>query len=309
MDYFDCHADTLTKISLAEDLWENTCDLDLKRVRGFASRYTQIMAIWQDCQKNPRKQLEDSFMQLYQRAAALLQGQHTRLAWCKNAADMQAAHQEGKAAVFLSVEDVSAMGSLAGRIKEMGIRFAMLTWNYENAYACGAVASQSRGLTKKGRELVRQLTGEQIILDISHLSDQGVEDILNLTDRPVMASHSNIRAVCGHPRNLTNAHVRELVRRNGLIGLNFYGHFVGHRPKMADLLRHVDAVLALGGEDNLAIGSDFDGCDGIFPQGITGVESILGFRQILEQAGFGESLIQKLFFENAYQFVLQNLGT
>lgn len=303
MDYFDCHVDTLTKIAPPEDLWENSGDLDLKRMRRFADRYTQIFAVWKDQAQIKGTSSENVFMQLYETAVLLLQKQSEWILWCKSAADMQAAHAAGKAAAFLSIEDISIMGNLAERIRELGIRFAILTWNYENAYACGALADQSKGLTEKGRDLVRNLLEQQIVLDISHLSDQGAEDIFEETDRPVMASHSNVRDVWNHPRNLKKEHIKELIRRRGLLGLNFYRSFVGENARMEDLLRHMDAVLNLGGEDILAIGSDFDGCDSCFPQGITGAESVPYFKKLIEREGFGSRIAEKLFFGNAERFI------
>lgn len=173
MDYFDCHADTLTKIPLSETLGKNSCSLDLERVLGFSGRYAQIFALWKDKGQVLEGQEEEAFMQMYQRAVSLLQGQADVMVWCQTAADMEQAHQAGKAAAFLSVEDISLMGSLAAQIRELGIRFALLSWNYENSYACGAVACQDQGLTQAGRTLVGQLVQNQVVLDISHLSDQG----------------------------------------------------------------------------------------------------------------------------------------
>ncbi len=315
MNYFDCHADTLTRIPLSETLWENTCDLDLKRIRRFAHNYTQIFAVWADQADIAGEYPEEAFEQLYRRAVLLLQAQAEHITWCRNAADMQEAHKAGKAAAFLSIEDVSLMGSSVERIREMGFRFAMLTWNYENRYACGAVAGQSKGLTADGRSLAQYLLDQRVVLDISHLSDQGIEDIFQMTERPVMASHSNVREICSHPRNLQKAHIQELARRRGLLGLNFYAPFIREqigeqnreRPRMTDLIRHIDAVLEAGGAEILAIGSDFDGCGEQFPEGMTDVQAVLRFRQMLEQEGFGADIIENIFFGNAQRFLTQNV--
>lgn len=309
MNYYDCHADTLTEIPPAENLMHNSCCLDLARVRNFADHYTQIFAVWKDKAElqGTQPDTEEVFWQLYQRALQLLLEQSVYVKWCRNAADMQTAHAEGKAAVFLSVEDISVMGGLVDQIRRMGFRFAMLTWNYENPYGCGAVTDQAKGLTEEGRGMVQRLLSQQIVLDLSHLSDQGVEDVFHLTDRPVMASHSNVRKICGHPRNLKKGHIKELIRRNGLLGLNFYRDFVGKQPRVRDLLLHIDEVLELGGEDILAIGSDFDGCGGRMVQGIDGVESIPYFRLVLEQAGIGSSLAEKIFWRNAERFFMENV--
>ncbi len=306
MHYFDAHADTLTEIPQSENLMHNSGCLDLARVQAFAGRYTQIFAVFQD-RSTMANHPEDEFIRLYQRACQLLAQQEAYIDLCQNASDMRKAHAAGKAAAFLSVEDISIMGNLAERAAEFGFRFALLAWNYENEYACGAVASQAKGLTKRGHALAKRLTAQGIIIDISHLSDRGAEDVFQLTDRPVIASHSNVREICRHPRNLNNGQIKELIRRNGLMGINFYDEFTGGKKEIPDLLRHIDAVLELGGEEILALGSDFDGCGDAFPKGIQGVQSIPEFRKILEKEQFGRDTAEKICWRNAERFLKENL--
>ena len=128
-----------------------------------------------------------------------------------------------------------------------------------------------------------------------------------LTDRPVMASHSDIREVWDAPRNLQKVHLKELISRKGIIGMNFFASFVGEKPQISDLLKHMDAVLEMGGEDCLAIGSDFDGCDGLFPTHIEGVQSMPFLREELLKHGFTEELTEKIFYKNAHRFVMENV--
>ena len=308
IDYFDCHADTLTAIEKqGETLMENTCDVDLKRIRKFAGRSTQTFALWKDAAAVDPEHPEEEFQKTYNRALELLGEAEDYVSLCTSGAEMEAAHKAGKTAAFLSVEDISVMGKCVEDIRKLGIRFAMLTWTYENRYACGSKVSQENGLTSEGKELVKTLIDQKIILDFSHLSDKGAEDILLMTDTPVIASHSNVRKICQHSRNLTDELIREIIRRKGLIGMNYFLPFVGEQPSISDVLRHMDAVLALGGEDVLALGGDFDGCSGCFPEGICGVESIPALRRHMEEAGFGDALINKIFWENGYRFVMENV--
>lgn len=307
MHYADLHADTLTEIPAGESLWENSCNVDLKRTSDFAGRYIQVFALWKNRAETQDSRREQTFMELYRRAAALLKEQEERLMWCRNTGDMLRAHSEGKAAAFLSVEDISLMGTVAERIGELGIRFAMLTWNHVNEYGCGAAAGQEKGLTRRGEELAEELLRQGVVLDISHLSDAGTEQLFNLTEEPLIASHSNVRTVCEKPRNLKREYIRELIRRRGLVGMNFYAPFIGKRADMADLIRHMDAVLNLGGEDVLALGGDFDGCGNDFVQGVAGVQSMPGLRKQMLSAGFGERLADKIFFDNANRFIMEHL--
>ena len=308
MDYIDLHADTLTEIT-SGDLTKNTADIDLSRIREQFRHYTQVFAIWKDQAKVDKSRREEVFMQTYQRAGALLADAGEEIALCKSFAEMEAAWKSGKAAAFLSIEDLSFMGNYAAKAAELGFCFAMLTWNYVNEYGCGAAKSNKTHLTPLGKQMVSELTAQGIILDLSHLSDGGVEDVLELTDRAVIASHSDVRKICGQPRNLTDTHIRELIRRKGLIGMNLYRDFVGadRQVDLRMLFSHMDAVLELGGEDVLAFGCDFDGCEGHFPEQITGVESMSFLQREMEAAGFDQKLQQKIFSGNAYAFLKRNL--
>lgn len=308
MNYFDCHADTLTEMWEPEDtLDQNRGDLDLERVGAFVENYTQIFAVWKDAAGISREDPEKDFFRLYDRARAYLMEENRKIIWCGSGADMEKAHGQRRGAAFLSIEDVSIMGKYVEDIRNMGFRFALLTWNYENPYGCGAAADQGKGLTERGKDLVRELLRQAIVLDISHLSDRGVEDLLELTDAPVIASHSNVRKIQNVPRNLPDDYIREIIRRKGLIGMNFYADFVGTKPEIEDIFHHMDAVLKLGGEDVLALGGDFDGSSGRFPAGIEGVQSIPFLREKMLQHGFSEELTEKIFYGNAHRFVMENI--
>ena len=303
-DYFDCHVDTLTELAAdKEDLNQNSCNLDLQRVLERTKRYVQIFAVYRD-RAEMEEPPEEEFKRLYRRVMRLLEKEKAHLALCHNGQEMKQALQAGKAAAFLSIEDISIMGSCVTQMKELGFTMAMLTWNYENEYGAGAAYSQTKGLTEAGKRLAEELLRQGILLDISHLSDAGVEDILRMTERPVIASHSNVRTVCDNPRNLKKSQIREIIRRKGLIGVTYYSPFIDGTPNttIQKLLRHMDAVMEQGGEEVLALGSDFDGCGQRLPVDMKGVENIENLKREMEKAGFGSRLIQKIFFENAYDF-------
>lgn len=304
MNYFDCHADTLTAIAgEGETLLRNTCDVDLTRTGAFADRYTQVFAIFADVDSIPPADREARFLAAYDKAKSLIEAQAERISLVRTAEEMRAAHDAGKAAAFLSIEDASYMGSFAPQAFELGFRFAMLVWNNDNEYACGSVSNQRKGLTEAGRKLVRTYLDHGVVMDISHLSDAGADELFSMTDDPIIASHSNARDVCDVPRNLARWQIEELVRRKGLIGLNLFGAFVAdHDPAIDDVLRHADRILELGGEDVLACGADFDGCNGYFPARVEGVQTMPVLRQEFADR-FGDRLAEKIFFSNAAAFV------
>lgn len=131
-----------------------------------------------------------------------------------------------------------------------------------------------------------------------------------MTDAPVIASHSNAREICPNPRNLTLSQIREIIRRRGIIGMNFYGPFIEEKEpaQITALLRHMDYILNQGGEDALVLGSDFDGCQNRFASGMSGVESIPFLMEEMERAGFGDKIIRKIFWENGYKFFQKREG-
>ena len=303
MNYFDCHADTLTAIPAGETLAHNGCDVDLARVDSFASRYTQVFAIFAVVDMIPPAERGARFLAAHERAKSLLAGASDRISLVRSATEMHAAHEAGRAAAFLSIEDASYMADLAPQAFELGIRFAMLVWNNDNEFACGAASDQRKGLTDAGRQLARVYLDQGIVMDVSHLSDAGADELFGLTDAPIIASHSNARSICNVPRNLADWQIEEIVRRHGLIGLNLFGPFVAaEHPTIDDLLRHADHILSLGGEDVLALGCDLDGCQGVFPEGFHGVHSMPLVRSAFARH-LGEAIAEKIFSTNAETLV------
>ena len=143
-----------------------------------------------------------------------------------------------------------------------------------------------------------------MVLDVSHLNDRCFAEVERRASRPFVASHSNSRAVCGHPRNLTDAQFARIRDRGGIVGLNYCDIFLsddapGRAPSFDDIARHIDHWLELDGEDVIALGSDFDGCD--TPPCIATAAQMPGFQQQLEQR-FGSEVTRKLCYANALAF-------
>lgn len=177
---------------------------------------------------------------------------------------------------------------------EQGVRMLSLTWNHGNALADGVLAPQKGGLTALGRQAVQKMEAMGMLLDVSHLSDAGFYDVANLMQKPFLASHSNARAICDHPRNLTDTQLHILREIGGYVGLNFYPPFVAKKESVdtEDLLRQLCYLLDQAGEDAVGFGTDFDGIDQT-PLGIQGVEDMAAFLERLERE-LGHTLLQKV---------------
>lgn len=141
----------------------------------------------------------------------------------------------------------------------LGLRVLGLTWNFRNALADGAAEARSGGgLTRFGVDAVREAQRLGMLVDVSHLADAGVRDVLAIAERPVIASHSNARAVCDHVRNLPDWAIEGIARTGGVIGVALFGDFVDpERPTLDRVVDHVDYLRRLVGSEHVAIGPDY----------------------------------------------------
>ena len=141
-----------------------------------------------------------------------------------------------------------------------------------------------------------------MIIDVSHLSDAGFDDVLKNVSCSFAASHSNLRSVCNHRRNLCDEHFKEIVRRKGIVGINFYKAFLNDNPEdasLSDIVKHIERMLVLGGENTICMGSDYDGCDVV--EGIRKINDIPILYDLIRKE-FGRETADKIFWKNAYNF-------
>ena len=190
-------------------------------------------------------------------------------------------------------------------LKDKGVLMASLVWNNENCFAYPNLIfengmpdfskSESRGLKDKGREAVELLDSLKIILDVSHLSDGGTDEILKNRKKPIVASHSNAREVCPISRNLTDFQIRKIADCGGVIGVNFCKDFLGEGEPFELVLRHLKHIIKIGGEEVVALGSDFDGIPTV--AGLEGCEKMPALLEYLYPY-LGARVLEKLCFEN-----------
>lgn len=207
-----------------------------------------------------------------------------------------------KCKAILSVEGGSVIGEDLTRIKylaDCGVKLLTLTWNGENNIA-GGIASNV-GLKPFGIEAICEMEKQNIIVDVSHLNDKSFDGVVATAKKPFVATHSNARAVQNHKRNLTDDQFKEIVKRKGIVGINFYKLFIdaAEEPTIDRLIAHIEHFLALGGENTIALGSDFDGAD--MPAFLPNIQSIGVLYTAMQQKGL-QKYADKLFFENAYRF-------
>jgi len=295
--YFDAHCDTLYRLTepgAKGDLYRNNFHVDLLRGDAYSPR-AQVFAMYAD-----RGDRAERYSQMTALFFSQMQQYADTVSFCRNGEDARSAFVAGKCAAFLSVEGAELLDCSLERLNEaadMGVRAVNLTWNYENLLSGSNAEGAEKGLTEQGRAFVRACGRLNIAVDVSHISDKGFWDVLEFAEGPVIASHSNLRSICPHPRNLTDEMFAALCQYGGTAGLNLYSRFLGDAPDLETVYRHIERFLALGGDDHIGIGSDFDGMDSM-PSGIYGVQDIRLLWEYLGNRGYSYTVLKKLFFSN-----------
>lgn len=283
--------------------------MDLQRAAVY-DHYAQVFALF--CGAKPVASPEDAharFTHLLQTAQHAFAACGEDLLFCKTAADWKLAQQSGKTAAFLSIEGAELLQSETDirTALEAGVRIVTLAWNHDSVYGCGASTDQTAGLKPAGKQLAQYLSSHGVYLDVSHLSEQGFWELADCVSTPFLATHSNSRCVCNHPRNLTDEQFCEIVRRGGLVGINGYVPFLTkHRTASCDdLVRHIEHFYELGGEKQLCIGADWDGCDRL-PKDISDMAGMEHLAEALARHNYSEQQIADIFYNNAAAFVSEH---
>lgn len=175
--------------------------------------------------------------------------------------DIHLARERSKVGLMLGLEGAEALESDLGLLRcyyRLGMRVMTLTWHQRNLVADGVAEPSNAGLSNFGHAVVEEMRRNGVILDVSHLSPRGVEEVTHLYRGPVIASHSNARAVHDHQRNLYDDQIRAIAATGGVIGVVFLGRFVaGINPSLQDVLDHVDHIVKVAGVKHVAIGPDY----------------------------------------------------
>ncbi len=310
---FDGHCDTLGEAvagsSRRRDLLTRSekGHLDLPRMRAGGIN-AQIFACFPGadrlnaCPTSAALQRLEVFYDLLRRAP-------DQLTLIETAEDLVALTPDGPIGGILSLEGVEALAgdlSLLHTFHRLGVRNIGLTWNPRNAAADGVDAGADFGLTPFGRDLVAACNELGIMVDVSHLNAAGVEDVLAISRKPIIASHSNAKALWDHRRNLSDDQIRGIAEKGGVIGATFVSHFLNpnfREASLDDLLDHIDHLVQVAGVDHVGIGSDFDGC--LPPPELDSGEKYPAVTQGLLRRGYAPADIRKILGENFRRVFLE----
>lgn len=304
--WIDMHCDTLSELFLAEHgetVGKNHLCVDVERMRQ-----TNMLAEFFACfVEIPDGEWDAGYKQVRQMIARMEADllQIKKFGLLKSIRDLERAKQEKSSLALLTVEEGGILNGSLERLKELyqnGIRLITLTWNYENCIGYPNSRQpeiMQRGLKPFGKQVVEEMNEKGMIVDVSHLSDGGFWDCIQQSSKPVVASHSNARALCPHPRNLSDEMLHALGEKGGVAGMNFYPQFLkaGGSAEIADIVRHGMYILRNAGEDAVALGTDFDG----FEAGQDWIRGIGEMEQIWEafhQAGMTQRQLDKLQYQN-----------
>ena len=303
---FDLHCDTALALlgrtaNEAGCLKQNTFHIDLERASKLGG-YCQCFA----CYTTPgmQERYEVSPIVVFERELATIQREVDKnkgqIGFAYSADEVEENQAAGKMSAVLTIEGPAGFDfdpELLENLHQIGFRISTLGWNEANVLAGSHVTGG--GLTDQGREYVKEAQRLGILVDVSHISDEGFWNIMDVTEAPVVATHSNSRAVCAHSRNLTDDMFRAICETGGVAGINQYTEFLGNAPTLDSVCDHVFHFLELDPSGtHIALGGDLDGCSD-FAEGFTGVESYPALANRLLQRGAGEELVRNIFWNNA----------
>lgn len=291
MRLFDLHCDTLTYLCYRSlPLLDGEAQLNLSKGR-FLDAWTQMLAVFVPDGLRGAEAVAYYEKNVAYRKAQLSLNRDFRL------------HNGATPQLLLSVESGAALGGRienVRRLAEDGVRMMTLTWNGENELGFGR--NTDRGLKPFGFDVLREMETCGIVADVSHLSDKGFDDVASASEKPFVATHSNSRAVCNHPRNLTDEQFGTIRDRGGLVGINFFDEFVlsDGGDYMTALLKHIEHFLSLGGERCVCIGSDYDGAQ--INECLDSLDKLPRLWEALQKIGYSDALIDRIFYQNAADF-------
>ena len=236
------------------------------------------------------------------------------LALAAKAGDVGRARAEGKIAAFLSIEGGEALDGSIELLRvfyRLGVRLMTLTWSRRNELGDGAYEEGTcGGLTQFGVEVVREMDKLGMVVDVSHLSQATFWSVMQVSTKPLIASHSSARALCEHGRNLSDEQARAIADKGGAIGVTFVGPFLGEgRQSVQGVVDHIDHFAGIVGTDHIGLGSDFDGVpDSALPEGLPDVSHMPVLIDELVRRGYSDAAVRGIMGENLLRVVESVIG-
>ena len=303
---FDFHCDTAfallgDNMNSAGDLRKNTCHIDLDRASKLAG-YAQCFACFTTSIPEPMRGVDPVLV--FERELATIQREIDKNSDCISIAyspkEIEENRAKGMMSAILTLEGTAGIGynpELLEDLSMIGFRVVSLGWNEKNPLTGSNVTGG--GLTDQGRAFVKEAQRLGMLVDVSHISDEGFWDIMKITEAPIIATHSNSRALCGHSRNLTDDMFKAIAETGGVAGYNMCDGFTGENPTIDTVCDHMLRFLELDPTGrSVALGGDLDGVDAM-PKGFEGVQDWPKLAARLLERGVDEKTVRNIFWNNA----------
>ncbi|MGI6574380.1 MAG: dipeptidase [bacterium] len=305
---WDNHCDTLIDVTLGKRKLGAKCTgghIDLPRLQEGGVN-VQVFAIYIASPPFLRQALE-FISAFYQELAA-----NENLALITSVKQIPQLSTQKKIGALLSIEGGEVLEGGPGILPclyQLGVRAMGLTWNWRNQLADGvAEAGTGGGLTTLGIETIKEMNRLGMVIDVSHLSPAGFWDVLAHSEMPFIASHSNARKICDHPRNLDDGQIKALAAQGGIMGINFAPDFLGANADLNTVIDHIDYIANLtGSTDCIALGSDYDGIPAT-PVGLEDVSCLPNLTAGLVARGYQEADITKILGGNSLRVFQEVIG-
>ena len=303
----DCHCDTLTELyKKGTALYENEQHLDIKRMiaNGGGLQFCAIYVPTPEIRYNGGLRYTLCLLDKYKQEIAKMKKSGVDVFQVLKKADVDEVLKH-QASTLLAIEEGGAIdGSLEAlrMLYELGVRAITLTWSNRNDIADGINEEVTGGgLTVFGRNVVAEMNRLGMLVDVSHISTKSFWDVMQVTTKPIVATHSNAKTLCSHPRNLNDEQIKAIAANDGMVGITFAGQFLEEDYNNAcieSVYRHIDYMLNLiGNDDHVGFGSDFDGISHP-PYNITGVQDYVPLVEYLSRKNYSEETIKKITHQN-----------
>lgn len=320
MKFIDLHCDTLMKAFMQKkpNVFEMPDSmLDVKRMKqgGGLAQFFAIFLLPEGFKKrmNMEPVTDDEYIDYLLNAFDETMTEYKDyIAPAYNYDDIVRNEEEGRMSGLVTFEDGRAIDGSLEKLKrycDRGIRLISLTWNFENCFGFPNSKDpkiMEKGLKDFGKEAVQYMNELGIIVDVSHLSDGGFYDVAKISSKPFVASHSNCRAISPHQRNMTDDMIKILAEKGGVVGINFGPEFLNEDITVKDstvelMSKHIQWMINLGGEECVALGSDFDGISGNLE--VNSVDKVPMIFDRLKTDGIRGSVIEKIAYKNALRVI------
>lgn len=246
---------------------------------------------------------------IFDKIEAIVEQNKQYLSIARTPADLYANKQQGRKSIMLGIENGLALDGHLDRLQhfaQRGIVYMTLCHNGDNDICDSARGNHTHnGISAFGKQVVREMNRLGILVDLSHAGEKSFYDALEMTSQPIVCSHSSCRALCDHPRNLTDDQMRALAAKGGVMQITMYNGFLvkDGEATVLDALRHLDHAIEVMGIDHVGIGTDFDGDGGV--RGMANSSELLNFTRLLLARGYSEQDIEKIWGGNFLRVMTQ----